>query len=176
VFYEAALRSGLVHALEHVMFLSLGINLWMCLLGPLPVPSWFVGARRALYVLGYWFAGTLLANTFIWVGSVFYPYYASGDSAWHISPLTDQQLAGGAMMIEGSVLTLCLGTWLLMTALRESGERQALVDFARSRGVELSSERAARAVTAGRADDLRVRVEGAARAAASSGAQDVKQS
>jgi len=174
VFYEAALRNGGVHALEHTMFLACGINLWMCLLGPLPVPSWFSGGRRACYVLGYWLGGTLLANTFIWVGSVFYPYYAAGDSAWHISALTDQQLAGGAMMIEGSVLTLCLGTWLLMSALRESGERQALVDFARSRGVELSSERAARAVTAGRAEDLRLRVEGAARAA-TSGAQDLQQ-
>jgi len=162
VLYQAALRSDAIHAIEHVLFLACGINLWMCLLGPLPQPSWFEGGRRALYVLGYWFAGTLLANTFIWVGSVFYPYYSSGDSAWGISQLTDQQLAGGIMMIEGSVLTLCLGTWLLMTALREAGERQDLVDYARARGVALSSDRAARAVRAGRAGELRRRVQEAA--------------
>jgi cytochrome c oxidase assembly factor CtaG len=159
VFYQAALRSDGVHAIEHGMFIACGVNLWMCLVGPLPVPSWFGGSRKALYLLGYWFAGTLLANTFIWVGTVFYPFYASGAAAWHISQLTDQRLAGGIMMIEGSVLTLCLGTWQLMTGLREAGERQALVDYARSRGVELSDERAARAVRAGRALDLRQRVE-----------------
>jgi cytochrome c oxidase assembly factor CtaG len=157
--YQAALRSDAVHALQHVMFLACGINLWMCLLGPLPQPSWFEGGRRAFYVLGYWFAGTLLANTFIWIGTTFYPYYSSGDSSYGISQLTDQQLAGGIMMIEGSVLTLCLGTWLFMTALREAGERQELVDYARSRGVTLSSDRAARAVRAGRAGELRRRVE-----------------
>lgn len=159
VLYQAALRNNGVHALEHIMFLACGANLWMCLFGPLPVPGWFEGGRKALYVLGYWLAGTLLANTLIWVGSVFYPFYVSGDAAAHISQLTDQQLAGGIMMIEGSVLTLCVGGWLFMTALREAGERQALVEFARSRGIELSQERAARAVKAGRAVDLQRRLE-----------------
>lgn len=159
VLYQAALRNGGVHALEHVMFLAFGINLWMCLLGPLPMPAWFDGARRALYVLAYWFAGTLLANTFIWVGTVFYPYYERGDSAWGISPINDQQIAGGVMMIEGSLVTLVVGAWLFMSAMRESGERQALVDFARARNVPLTSERAERAVRAGRGADLRRRIE-----------------
>lgn len=171
VLYQAALRNSGVHALEDVMFLACGVNLWMCLFGPLPVPSWFEGARKALYVLGYWFAGTLLANTLIWVGSVFYPFYASGDAAASISPLTDQQLAGGIMMIEGSLVTLCVGGWLFMAALREAGERQALVEFARARGVELSQDRAARAVRAGRAADLRRRLERPPGAAAAGAAE-----
>jgi cytochrome c oxidase assembly factor CtaG len=134
----------------------------MCLLGPLPMPSWFEGSRRALYLLGYWLAGTLLANALIWIDSVFYPFYASGDRAWGIPQLTDQQLAGGIMLIEGSLITLALGTWLFTSGLRESGERQELVDYARARGVQLSSERAGRAVRAGRAGELRRRVEDAA--------------
>ena len=36
VFYQAALRHSGLHALEHMMFLGLGINMWMCLFGPLP--------------------------------------------------------------------------------------------------------------------------------------------
>jgi putative membrane protein len=160
--YEAALRSDAVHALEHTMFLACGVNLWMCMLGPLPQPRWFDGGRRALYVLAYWFTGTLLANTLIWIQSVFYPFYTSGDRAWGISRLADQHLAGGIMLIEGSVVTLCLGTWLLTSALRESSERQELVDYARARGVQLSADRAGRAVRAGRAGDLRRRVEDAA--------------
>ena len=62
-------------------------------------------------------------------------------------------------MIEGSIVTLCVGGWLLSSALREDGERQQLVDFARSRDVSLSLERAGRAVRAGRGSELRERVE-----------------
>jgi cytochrome c oxidase assembly factor CtaG len=37
-FYQAALRHPTVHALEHAMFLGFGVNMWMCLFGPLPMP------------------------------------------------------------------------------------------------------------------------------------------
>ena len=159
VLYQAALRHDGVHALEHVMFLAFGINLWMCLLGPLPVPAWFRGGYRAMYVFGYWLAGMLLANALIWISTVFYPFYESTDRTLHVAPLTDQKLAGGVMMIECSVLTLIVGSWLLMHTLREAEERQHLVELARARGVELSEERAARAVRAGRGAELRRRLE-----------------
>lgn len=159
VLYQAALHNGGVHAIEHVMFLAFGINLWMCLLGPLPTPAWFDGAHKAVYLLGYWFAGTLLANWFIWVGTPVYPYYSSGDASWGISQLADQKLAGAVMMIEGSLVTLCVGGWLVANTLRESDERQSLIAFARSWGVEVSAERAGRAVRAGRGEALRRRVE-----------------
>jgi putative membrane protein len=161
VLYQAALRSDGVHALEHVMFFACGVNLWMALLGPLPAPGWFKGGARALYVLAYWLAGMLLANAFIWISSVWYPFYARTDAALGISQLDDQKLAGGLMMIECSLLTLSLGTWLFVRALREGEERQHLVDLARARGLELSEERAARAVRAGRGSELRRRLEGA---------------
>ncbi len=170
VFYQAALRSGGVHALEHVMFLSFGVNMWMCLFGPLPMPRWFGGGAKVGYILGVRLASTLLANVFVWAGTVFYPFYGASDRASHISPMADQQVAGAIMMVEGSVLTLCLFGWLFMKALRESEERQGLLEFASSRGLELSDERAARAVRAGRSADLRRRLEAAAKAPAAGGA------
>ena len=42
---------------------------------------------------------------------------------------------------------------------REGEERQALLDLARQRGVELTDARAARAVAAGRGAELRQRIE-----------------
>ena len=30
-----------VHALQHILFVSFGIGMWMALLGPLPKPAWF---------------------------------------------------------------------------------------------------------------------------------------
>ena len=63
------------------------------------------------------------------------------------------------MMIEGSIVTILLFCWLFLRAARESEEKQLLVELAASRGVELSDERAARAVSAGRGEALRERIE-----------------
>ncbi len=159
VFYEAALRHTGVHALEHTMFLACGINMWMCLFGPLPMPSWFGNAAKLLYIVAVRLAGTVLGNVFLWSGTVFYPYYTRGDAVWHISPITDQNLAGAVMMIEESILTLGLLCWLFLRTAKESEERQELLDLAIVRGYELTSERATRAVAAGRGAELRRRIE-----------------
>ncbi len=158
VFYEAALRHLVVHAFEHTMFIALGINMWMCLFGPLPKPRWFGNFAKLGYIVAVRLTGTVLGNIFLWSGSVFYPFYMSGDATHHIRPIADQNLAGAIMMVEESFLTLGLFCWLFLRTARESEERQDLLDLATSSGVELSDERAARAVAAGRGDDLRKRV------------------
>jgi putative membrane protein len=160
LFYEAALRHSGVHALEHMMFLGCGINMWMCLFGPLPMPSWFGNAAKLLYIVAVRLAGTALGNVFLWSGTVFYPYYERGDAAWRISPITDQSLAGAVMMIEESILTICLLGWLFLRTARESEERQQLLDLAGAHGYALSGERASRAVAAGRGGELRRRIGG----------------
>lgn len=161
-FYEAALRHLVVHALEHTMFIALGVNMWMCLFGPLPKPRWFGNLAKLGYIVAVRLTGTVLGNVFLWSGTVFYPFYASGDASHHIRPIADQNLAGAIMMVEESLLTLGLFCWLFLRTARESEERQELLDLATSSGVELSDERAARAVAAGRGGDLRKRVEHAA--------------
>jgi putative membrane protein len=159
VLYQAALRDGVVHALEHAMFLGFGVNMWMCLFGPLPMPSWFGNLGRLSYIVAVRLTGSVLGNVFLWSGTVFYPFYLSGDARFHISPLADQSVAGSVMMVEESILTLGLFCWLFLRAAREGEERQDLLDYARSHGLELTEARAARAVAAGRGEDLRRRLE-----------------
>jgi putative membrane protein len=163
VLYQAALRHPGVHALEHAMFLGFGINMWMCLFGPLPMPEWFGNLGKLIYIVAVRLAGSLLGNIFLWSGTVFYPFYNRGDAAWHVSPIADQNLAGAIMMIEESILTLGLLCWLFLRAARESEERQDLLDFAGAHGLELTAARAARAVAAGRGAELRGRLESGAR-------------
>jgi cytochrome c oxidase assembly factor CtaG len=163
--YQAALRHSGVHALEHAMFLAFGVNMWLCLFGPLPTPSWFGNLGRLGYIVTVRLAGTVLGNIFLWSGTVFYPFYSRGDAIHHISPLADQNIAGAIMMVEESFLTLGLFCWLFLRAAREGEERQNLLDYAQSQGLELSDERAARAVAAGRGAELRRRLEGRAGAA-----------
>lgn len=162
--YQAALRHSGVHALEHAMFIACGVNMWMCLFGPLPMPAWFGNFAKLGYILAVRLTGALLGNVFIWSGSVFYPTYSRGERYWGVSPLSDQAAAGAVMMVEGSILTLILFAWLFMRAASEGEERQALLELAERSGVELSEARATRAVAAGQGGELRRRLEaGAAR-------------
>jgi cytochrome c oxidase assembly factor CtaG len=159
VFYQAALRHEAIHALEHTMFIALGINMWMCLFGPLPKPAWFGNLAKLGYIVAVRLTGTVLGNVFLWSGKVFYPLYLAGDAAHHINPVADQNLAGAVMMVEESFLTLGLFCWLFLRTAREGEERQNLLDFARTQGLDLTEARAARAVAAGRGADLRRRLE-----------------
>jgi putative membrane protein len=159
VLYQAALRHSGIHAIEHAMFLGFGINMWMCLFGPLPTPSWFGNLGRLIYIIAVRLTGTVLGNIFLWSGTVFYPFYIHGDAVFHISPLADQSIAGAIMMVEESLLTLGLFCWLFLRTARESEERQDLLDFASAQGVELTEARAGRAVAAGRGAELKRRLE-----------------
>jgi len=95
----------------------------------------------------------------MWSGTVFYKFYAGGEAIAGVSPLRDQSTAGVVMMLEESLLTICLFAWLFMRAAAEGEEKQNLLDWAGANGLELSDGRAARAVRAGRGGELRERLE-----------------
>ncbi len=163
VLYQAALRHDFVHALQHGCFLAFGILVWMALLGPLPKPLWFNNAARLVYIIVVRLAGTVLANVMIFSGTVLYPIYRAGDAHWHISPMGDQIAAAGLMMVEESILTISLFCWLFLKVAREGEERQNLLDYATAHGIALDERRAARAVAAGRGEELLERLrEGSA--------------
>jgi putative membrane protein len=157
--YQAALRNEYVHALEHACFLGAGIAMWMALLGPLPKPAWFGNLARLGYIISVRLIEGILGNVFLWSHTVFYPYYTVHEAHFSISPLQDQIDAGAVMMVEGSILTILLFGWLFARAAKQSEERQLLMDFARANDLELDDARAARAVAAGRGDELRRRLE-----------------
>jgi putative membrane protein len=159
--HEAAVRHAGIHALQHTSFVLFGANMWMALLGPLPKPAWFGNLARLIYIIAVRLTGAVLGNVLVFGGQVFFPVYGAGERAHGISAAGDQNAAGAIMMIEGSFLTLGLFAWLFARAAREGEERQALLDLADARGVELSEARAARAVAAGRGAELRRRIEGA---------------
>jgi cytochrome c oxidase assembly factor CtaG len=158
--YQGAVEHDAVHALQHMLFVAFGIGMWMALLGPLPKPAWFGNGAKIGYIIAVRLIQSVLANALLWSSGVLYPRYAAGQAAWGISPANDQSAAGAIMMVEGSIVTICLFCWLFLRAARESEEKQALVELAAARGVELSEERAARAVAAGRGEALRERILG----------------
>jgi cytochrome c oxidase assembly factor CtaG len=157
--HEAAVRNDAVHAIQHMLFVGFGINMWMALLGPLPKPSWFGNAAKLGYIVAVRLTTTVLANVFVWTASAFFDVYAAGERAHGISPHSDQVVAGSIMMVEGSILTLCLFCWLFLRSARDGQERQELLELAAAGGVALDEQRAARAVAAGRGPELRARIE-----------------
>jgi putative membrane protein len=157
-FYQLAINHDLVHALEHATFLWFGTLLWLALIGPLPKPAWFTGWGALGYIIAIRLIGAVLANVLLWSQTVFYPVYNATDAARGLNPLTDQNLAGGVMMVEESILTILLLGWLFFRLAKADEERQSLLDLAAREGVELTDERAARAAKAGTADQLRERI------------------
>jgi putative membrane protein len=157
--YQAALHSDVVHATEHATMFAAGLALWMGLLGPLPKPAWFGAAAGLAYVIVVRFAGTVIANVFLWSSSPFYPDYVELARAHGIDAAEDQSLAGAIWMVEGSVVTICVLGWLFVRWMRQGEEAQELVEYASARGVVLDPARARRAVAAGAGARLRARLD-----------------
>ncbi len=148
-FYELAIRHDLIHALEHACFFWFGMIFWVALLGPLPKPAWFGNWGRVGYVIAARLAGSALANVLVWIPTVFYPYYRANDLRVGLTPLEDQKLAGGVMMLEQMLIGVAVLTWLFIRATRQDEMRQQLLDLAEDFGVELSERRASIAAADG---------------------------
>jgi putative membrane protein len=127
-FYEAAIESSGVHALEHIAFFTAGIVLWLPVLETLPAPEWFGTGAKLAYIVGVRLVATVIGNVFIWGGSAFYDLYETGDDYLGLSPDADQSLAGSLMMLEGSLVTIVAIAWLFLRMAQEGEVRQELIE------------------------------------------------
>jgi putative membrane protein len=146
--YQGALRHDALHALEHLCFFTAGVLVWAPVLETLPGPAWFGSGAKMGFVAAVRLYETAIANVFLWAGGVIYPYYERGEELWGISPEGDQAVAGGVMMVEGSLVTIAALAWLFLRLAREGELRQELLE----RGLDPRAVR--RAVRYGRAQDL----------------------
>jgi putative membrane protein len=157
--YQAVLTDTPLHVLEHMLFLGTGILLWMPLFGPLPKPQWFGKGAHVIYTIGIWLPGMIMANVFMWSDVVFYPDYTASAEAFGITAIADQSTSGAILMGECTFLALGIFAWVFLRWAKEDIEKQNLLDLAIDRHFELTNERAARAVAAGRGPELRARIE-----------------
>jgi cytochrome c oxidase assembly factor CtaG len=146
--YEAALANGAVHVLEHACFLGFGMLMWAPVVEVLPGPAWFGTGWKLGYVVAVRLVETVLGNVFFWAGEPVYGVYERAERIWGISPLADQGIAGGIMMVEGSLVTIGALAWLFLRLAREGELRQELLE----RGLDRRSVE--RAVRYGRGQEL----------------------
>ena len=149
VAYEAALGSDAVHALEHLCFLTFGALMWAPVVEVLPGPMWFGTGWKLGYIVVVRLLETVLGNIFLWTGTVVYSTYEHAPRIWGVSALADQGIAGGVMMIEGSLVTIGALAWLFLKLAAEGELRQQLLE----RGLDPRAVN--RAVRYGRAEELR---------------------
>jgi cytochrome c oxidase assembly factor CtaG len=148
VLYEAAVEHSLVHALEHVAFFSAGLVMWLPVLETLPAPEWFGTGAKLAYIVGVRLVETVLANVFLWAGEPVYGVYDRGDEYLGVSATADQALAGGVLMLVGSLVTVTAIAWLFLRMAQEGEVRQQLLE----RGLDERTVR--RAVRYGRWREL----------------------
>jgi putative membrane protein len=146
--YEAALHHTAIHAFQHLLFFTCGCLMWAPVIEVLPGPEWFGTGMKLAYIVAVRLVETVLGNIFVWSGGAFYSTYLHPVHRWGISPHADQGIAGGVMMLEGSLVTLGVLAWLFLRWARESEERQQLLD----QGVDRRA--ATRAVRYGRGSEL----------------------
>jgi putative membrane protein len=120
--YDAALRNGNVHVLEHLSFAAAGLLYWWHLLSPIRSRLRLGGMGPLLYMgstkLLVGFLGILLAFS----PTLLFDFYDSGGTRWGLSPLDDQHVAGLIMALEQSIVMGIALAYLFARMLEESEE------------------------------------------------------
>jgi len=118
-FYDAALRSPLLHDLEHLLYLVAALLFWTPLLGAPPQPRQLSPLVRMLLAMAAMPAMAAVGVALATASTVVYAPYGTSAQALGVSPLADQRLAGAIMWIGGSaamaVAAVALG-WRALVA------------------------------------------------------------
>ncbi len=122
-FYELALRSAELHALEHALYLGSALLFWAPLVAADPIrhaPGWL---GRTLCVLLAMPAMSLVGIVLEISGRVRYPAYLAPARAMGLSALADQHDAGAIMWVGGSIIGAIIVLGLGWAALAEEERR-----------------------------------------------------
>jgi putative membrane protein len=122
--YDAALRSGSVHVLEHFSFLAAGSLYWWHLLSPIRSRMRLSGLRPVAYMATTKVLVGALGVALAFAPNALYPYYEHHARVWGLSAGDDQAIAGLIMALEQSLVMGVAIVVLLIGALSESEREQ----------------------------------------------------
>ena len=115
--FEAAAANDLLHALQHQSFVLAAVLVWWSVIEPkrrrLPGELW-----KVPYILGARLPGMFLGMAFILLRTPAYPdLYARTAQEHGLSPITDQQVAGGMMLgLDLLVMLFCVAFFFYRSA------------------------------------------------------------
>jgi putative membrane protein len=106
---DAALNSGLVHFLVHVLLVVSSLIVWMPIVSPLPEIPRLQPVLRMLYLFAWSVVPTVPASFLTFGASPLYKFYEHVPHLYGMSTLEDQQAAGLIMKIGAGLLL-----WLII--------------------------------------------------------------
>jgi putative membrane protein len=122
--YDAALRHGSVHTLEHLSFAAAGLLYWWHLLSPIRSRLRLGGMGPVAYMAStkvlVGFLGVLLA----FAPNLIYDSYDHPGELWSMTAETDQRVAGLIMALEQSIVMGIALAWLFVRMLGESEQEE----------------------------------------------------
>lgn len=127
--YDLALRSSLVHALEHLTFMLCAMLFWAQVTALPPSRQTLSRLGRVGFVLAGSATNVLLAAVLAFTPEALYPYYVHLlNRPGGISALSDQQIAAGIMWSAGDVPFGIAIAWLVHGWLSEHEARTRALD------------------------------------------------
>ncbi|MBS7700026.1 MULTISPECIES: cytochrome c oxidase assembly protein [unclassified Chelatococcus] len=120
--FEAALREGPLHYLQHASFLGTGLLFWWVVL-----PHRGHDQRLGASVMHLFLTSlhtTLLGVLLVLSPRLWYPANTTLSELWWLTPLEDQQLAGLVMWVPAGLVYGAAALWLAALWIRESGRAQ----------------------------------------------------
>jgi cytochrome c oxidase assembly factor CtaG len=120
--YHAALENPAVHAAEHLSFTATSMLFWWVVLKPMGRRG--LGYGPAILAIGLVLCTSGALGALLMFSSPWYSSHAAGETAWGISAIEDQQLAGLLMWIPASAVYVGAAA-ALFTRWMASEERHA---------------------------------------------------
>jgi len=109
-FYEIAQENELIHALEHLSFISAGLTVWWPVAGrqtrQIPKPE---APVRMLYLFSLAIPSTSLAAVLTFARTPLYPFYIAVPHLFGLNALQDQRLGGLLMWLPIHMVLLLSG-------------------------------------------------------------------
>ncbi len=123
--FEGALRSEFVHGLQHQSFVAISVLVWWSALEPnrfrLRGELWKAG-----HIFGARLGGMMLGMAFVAMRSPAYgDFYGQRAGEYGMTPLADQQIAGGMMLILDTVIVLAAVAFFFWRASEDDLRAQA---------------------------------------------------
>jgi len=118
--YDAALhhQSTLIH-LEHACYFGTGLLFWWPIVQE--EPHHMATGRRAGYAFAAFILAAPLGLLLLLLPRAIYGYYVEAPRLWGLSPLADQELAGGTMVAEQAIVLFAVFAYWFRRFLAEEG-------------------------------------------------------
>lgn len=118
--FQGALLNPFVHALQHSSFIATSLLVWWSVIEPQKSHArgelWKAG-----HVIGARVAGMFLGMAFaVMLRTAVYPAYGDSAAAYGLTPLADQQIAGGMMIVTDLAIMLATLGFFFWAAEREA--------------------------------------------------------